>query len=178
MTTTTAVQIRPLESADLPAYHALMQRALEEQPRSFGLSPEEWIQISPDALLAQLDREPPLGVILVAETAEGLVGTVRCQVHRQVAKMAHKGHLSWLYVVPELRQQGIARQLMHQVSDWAKAQNLEWLNLTVTVGQTEVQKFYRALGFEIWGYETHGLRLGETYFDLEHLQLKLSRKPI
>ncbi|GGJ44983.1 GNAT family N-acetyltransferase [Deinococcus roseus] len=180
MTAMTLVHLRTLQPADLPAYHTLMRHALEEHSRAIGISPEEWDLITLEALQKHL--EDLSGTILVAENEEGLVATVRCQVHQQVSKKAHKGHVSWMYVLPEYRREGLATQLLDHLTDWARAEGLEWLNITVTVGQTEAQKFYRAFGFEIWGYETHGLKLetelGTEYFDLEHLQYKLSKKPL
>ena len=50
---------------------------------------------------------------------------------------------------------------------------LEQLHATVTTGNHAARQLYRSLGFQTYGREPRGLRIGETYFDQELLVLLL-----
>jgi hypothetical protein len=54
---------------------------------------------------------------------------------------------------------------------------LEPVTLSVSVPQEAARRPYRALGFEVYGYETHALKVGETYVDDEHIVLWLRTPP-
>jgi ribosomal protein S18 acetylase RimI-like enzyme len=51
------------------------------------------------------------------------------------------------------------------------------VTLSVSVPQEAARRLYRALGFEVYGYEKHALKVGETYVDDEHMVLWLRTSP-
>ena len=50
---------------------------------------------------------------------------------------------------------------------------LEQVSLSVSVSQEAACRLYGTLGFEVYGYEQHALKVGETYVDEEHRVLWL-----
>jgi hypothetical protein len=54
---------------------------------------------------------------------------------------------------------------------------LEQVSLSVSVRQEAARQLYSALGFEVYGYEQHALKVGETYVDEEHRVLWLQEPP-
>jgi RimJ/RimL family protein N-acetyltransferase len=50
---------------------------------------------------------------------------------------------------------------------------LEQVSLSVSVRQEAARRLYSALGFEVYGYERHALKVGDTYVDEEHMVLWL-----
>jgi hypothetical protein len=47
----------------------------------------------------------------------------------------------------------------------------------VAVPQEAARRLYNALGFEVYGYEKHALKVGTTYVDEEHRVLWLLGPP-
>jgi RimJ/RimL family protein N-acetyltransferase len=54
---------------------------------------------------------------------------------------------------------------------------LEQVGLSVSVPQEAARRLYDALGFEVYGYEKHALKVGGTYVDEEHRVLWLHGAP-
>jgi len=48
---------------------------------------------------------------------------------------------------------------------------VEQVVLTVVCGQEAAMDLYRSLGFKTYGVEPRGLRIGDRYFDVEHMVL-------
>jgi RimJ/RimL family protein N-acetyltransferase len=55
---------------------------------------------------------------------------------------------------------------------------LEQVALSVAIPQEAARQLYNALGFEVYGYEKHALKVGETYVDEEHRVLWLQEPPV
>jgi RimJ/RimL family protein N-acetyltransferase len=54
---------------------------------------------------------------------------------------------------------------------------LEQVSLSVSVPHEAARRLYSALGFEVYGYEKHALKVGDTYVDEEHRMLWLQEPP-
>jgi RimJ/RimL family protein N-acetyltransferase len=65
-------------------------------------------------------------------------------------------------------------QLLDRVRRYS---GLEQVTLSVSVPQEAARRLYRALGFAVYGYETHALKVDETYVDDEHMVLWLQTPP-
>jgi hypothetical protein len=50
---------------------------------------------------------------------------------------------------------------------------IEQVSLTVVRGQVAAQSLYLSLGFEPYGLELRGLKVGDCYLDNEYLMLRL-----
>ena len=66
-------------------------------------------------------------------------------------------------------------QMLDRVRGYA---GLEQVTLSVSVSQEAARRLYSALGFEVYGYEPHALKIGETYVDEEHRVLWLQEPPM
>jgi ribosomal protein S18 acetylase RimI-like enzyme len=92
-------------------------------------------------------------------------------------KELHKGHIYAVYVTPAQRGKGIARALIGRLlSEAAEDQSLEQILLAVATQQEIAVKVYRAFGFEIYGTEPRGLKVGTDYVDEHHMILFLSER--
>ena len=65
-------------------------------------------------------------------------------------------------------------QLLDRVRSYAV---LEQVTLSVSVPQEAARRLYRAFGFDVYGYEPHALKVGETSVDDEHMVLWLRPPP-
>ena len=65
-------------------------------------------------------------------------------------------------------------QLLDRVRGYS---GLEQVTLSVSVPQEAARRLYRALGFEVYGYEKRALKVGDTYVDDEHMVLWLRTPP-
>lgn len=61
----------------------------------------------------------------------------------------HKAWLMEIYVVPEARGQGVAKRLMAQAEDWARAHGAEEVWLNVGSGNDKALGLYESRGFHI-----------------------------
>jgi aminoglycoside 6'-N-acetyltransferase I len=87
--------------------------------------------------LAVTDREAPAGVIdaRIRNYAEGSPGL-------------HAAYVEDLWVEPEFRRRGIAKQLVAAVEDWAVEQGMAWLGSDAELDNQTSHRWHRATGFE------------------------------
>ena len=125
------MKIRHYQNGDREALIALWQTVFPDDPPHNA--PTEVI----DAKLAVDD------LIFVAETGTGIVGA--CMA-------GYDGHRGWLYALAVLeayRGQGIGANLVEHSLKALKAQGCLKVNLQVRASNQKVERFYRALGFEV-----------------------------
>jgi GNAT superfamily N-acetyltransferase len=163
-------RIRPLTQSDLPAYRPVRLAALRDHPEAFGSSYEEE---QGDALetMGRLIAAPP-GITLGGFAADQLAGITSLTVSPRI-KLRHKGHITAVYVAPELRGTGLARGLLDGIIMHARAVGLLALTLCVTVGNEPARKLYLGAGFRPYGVESRSLRIGADWRDEELMALTL-----
>lgn len=61
-------------------------------------------------------------------------------------------YLTALYVQPDYRRQGLARQLLAQVEQWRQSQKLAYLELNVLANNQAATKLYQNAGFTAQNY--------------------------
>jgi ribosomal protein S18 acetylase RimI-like enzyme len=66
----------------------------------------------------------------------------------------------------------LGRLLVEQVIEHARGR-VEQLHATVVTTGTAARQLYRHLGFQVYGIEPRGLRVGDRYFDQELVVLLL-----
>ena len=104
----------------------------------------------------------------------GLAGFVR----HEGRKLRHKGDIWGVYVTAAARGQGMAKaMLLHMLDRLRGYSGLEQVGLSVSVPQDAARRLYDVLGFEVYGYEKHALKVGGTYVDEEHRVLWLRASP-
>ena len=168
------IEIRRLGPADALAYRELRLRGLREHPDAFTSSHEEEAAKPVDAVLARLG-EGAREAVYGAFEAGNLVGVVGIGREPR-AKNRHKATVFGMYVAPEHARRGIGRALLEGLIDGARRQQgLEQLILTVTQTNAAAGALYERSGFRSFGVEPRAIRVGDTYFDKNHMILFLAK---
>jgi ribosomal protein S18 acetylase RimI-like enzyme len=160
---------RRLSGADAEAFQALRLEALRGHPAAFAAAPEEEAGRS----LAEVARRLDEGVVFGAFEGGRLVGSAGfAQPER--SKKRHKGVLWGVYVQPAVRGQGLGRCLVERVITHA-SERVEQLHATVSTTNQAARRLYGQLGFQIYGLEPRGLKVGDRYFAQELMALLFDR---
>ena len=102
----------------------------------------------------------------VGGTLAGVVGIAR----ESRTKNRHKAVVFGMYVAPEFGRRGVARALVrHLVAAPKEAQGLEQLVLTVTHSNEPARLLYESEGFRSFGIEPRAIRVGDRYYDKDHM---------
>ena len=163
---------RALTEADAPAFHALRQRGLREHPEAFGMAPEEMDAVE---VLAERFRARPASApgFVMGAFDPALVGIVGCARERGV-KQHHVALIWGMYVAPERRGSGVGRRLLTAAIEQARRwPDVEQLCLDVAAEQTDARALYLSLGFEVVGRKRRRIKVGDRYYDEEHMELHL-----
>jgi ribosomal protein S18 acetylase RimI-like enzyme len=156
---------RRLSGADAGVFQTLRLEALEHHPAAFAATPEEEAGRSLEEVALRLETGAVFGAFVDGRLA-GSAGFVR----PERIKKCHKGVLWGVYVRPEVRGQGLGRALVENVIAHAR-ERVEQLHATVSTTNQAARELYRQLGFQIYGLEPRGLKVGDRYFDQELLVL-------
>jgi len=160
--------IRLLEEADAPEFVRLRLEGLQNDPAAFGSSWEEEQARPLETVAPRLRALPESHFVVGAFQGERLIGVTGFRREEQ-RKARHKGFVWGVYVTAEARGKGVARALLTFVQERARTYSgLDQLFLSVSVSQTAARHLYDSLGFEVFGYERHALKIGDTYVDEEH----------
>jgi len=167
MDTVGFLEVRLLRGADAAAFQALRLEALELHPAAFAASPHEEAGQGLEEVAERLEAGAVFGAL-----ADGVLGGTAGFAMPGREKKRHKGLLWGVYVRAEMRGQGVGRALVERVIDHARGR-VEQLHATVTTSNQAARQLYRHLGFQTYGLEPRGLKVGERYFDQELMALML-----
>lgn len=82
------------------------------------------------------------------------------------AKLNHKGRLVGIYIMPEARGNGVARDLIEELLRLLRENNdLEQLHLTVESTNERAITLYESLGFKQYAREQRALKVDGNYYD-------------
>ena len=91
----------------------------------------------------------PLAEVVVAETDNKVIASGYARIDRSKPFVKHSTHayLGFMYVLPEYRGQGINKQIMDALKDWAVSQNITEFSLEVYYDNISAIKAYEKIGF-------------------------------
>ena len=167
------MHIRRLTPADASVYQAVRLAALKELPTAYGSSYAE----EKDAPLAVLEgilaNKPDRGTFGAFRACQ-LVGLVSVAREAQ-ANMSHKGLVWGMYVRPDLRGQGLGRELLLKAIAHARSMpGLLQVNLAVGATNVPALRLYESLGFRAFGVEAGAMLVQGQPVDEIHMQLRLA----
>lgn len=169
------IDILLLQPDDAQVYWDLRLFALQESPASFGSTWEESVN-RPNPLEQVIERlQPSDHMFTMGAFDEGqLIGVVTIVRENQI-KFAHRANLFAMYVSPQARGKGIAKQLIQKAIEQASRMNgLEQINLTVASTNQAARRLYESVGFVEFGYEEKAMKHGDEYWDEVWMKLQLS----
>ena len=160
---------------DAVAYRALRLRGLRECPDAFTSSHAEDSELplaTTERRLAPDSLDWVFGAFVASELAS-IVGLAR----EPRAKNRHKAAVFGMYVPPEHARHGIGSELLRHAIEVARSQSgLEQLVLTVTATNIGARALYEKLGFRSFGIEPRAIRVGDAYFDKNHMIFFLAQR--
>lgn len=154
-----ACVIRRLAPSDAAAYRALMLRGYDLHPDAFTSTAAERAHLPLQWWAERLDPAPDARErVWGAFVGDALAGVAGLEInHRE--KTRHRATVFGVFVLPEFRGRGLARNLMEAVLSGARAvPGLERLDLTVTAHNLAARKLYEQCGFLLWGTEPDSVR--------------------
>ena len=97
----------------------------------------------------------PLAEVLVAEADNKVIASGYVRIDRSKPFLKHSTHayLGFMYVLPEYRGQGINKQIMDALKDWAVSKNITEFRLEVYYDNISAIKAYEKIGFSRYSLE-------------------------
>ncbi len=135
------ITIRRLGPEDVDAFRRIRLEALRLEPAAYASSHDDWAQLSDEEWRQRLSD--PVFVAFLDGEPVGITGLMR----QRASKMAHRATIVMVYVRQNLRGTGLARHLLHTVSDHARAMGIVQLELTVNAENPAAKRYYAREGF-------------------------------
>ena len=154
--------IRPVVAADLPALHALIERAYRGDSARAGWTHEADLlggQRTDLAALGDMLADPDQQ-LLVALDGDGITGCVAV-----ARKPDGRGYLGLLTVDPRLQAAGLGRRLIAAAEDCARGFGAAVIEMTVIAGRVELIAYYERRGYALNG-ERRPFPLDDVRFGL------------
>jgi RimJ/RimL family protein N-acetyltransferase len=165
------LKVRRLETDDVGIYRELRLEGLESHPEAFSASWEDESAKPASWWAERLQASTVFGGWIDGSPLLGVAG-----FHVSGApKLRHKGILWGMYVRPQARGSGLATSLVQRVIEHARTL-VEEISLTVVASNQAAHRLYSAAGFEPYGLERRGLKVGDAYYDHVLMALPL-REP-
>lgn len=166
-----SVEIRSLDVTDWEAFRQIRLQAIADSPSAVWPTHDEEAGRTVDELQARINMtatQVVFGAFSGGELA-GIAGLRR----EPLAQVAHKAVLWGVFVNPALRKQGIARQLFAQILAHARVAGILQIQLCVNADNSNAKSLYQSLGFQSYGLEPRAMRVGDRFYDEEHMVLRL-----
>lgn len=159
--------VRQLTESDASAFQSLRLEGLENHPCEFGTAVEEEAALTLDEIERRLADGCIYGAFL-----DGKLTAIAGLRRQDRVKKRHKGELFGVYVQKDARGRKLGEAVVRQVIDVAVGE-VEQLLATVASLNHPAKALYAKLGFKTYGHEPRGLKVGDRYYDQEHLVLML-----
>jgi len=171
MTAEAPLRFHPLQRDHWSAFQALRLGSIADSPLATYPTHDEEAGRSPDEIQERI-AESATQVVFGAFDGETLIGIAGLRWDALV-QVAHKAVLWGVFVHPDWRQRGLARQLLHALFTYARARGIEQIRLSVNVENPAAAALYRSMGFESYGREPRAMRVGGRYYDEDLMSLRL-----
>lgn len=160
------VIIRYVTPDDAEALLALRLDALKTNPEAFGADYETTLaQETAETYASRIPSADSDNAIFCAEVDGELVGMMGF-VRSTRVKSQHSGDIWGVYVKPDMRGKGIAKQLMQaMMTHIHRCEGLGIVTLTVITENVPAIKLYQSFGFSIWGTQPMALRVNGKFHD-------------
>ena len=145
------VKIRKASLLDLEQLLAFEQDLIKaERPFDPTLKPDPINYYDLKSLLTS-----PLAEVLVAEADNKVIASGYARIDKSKPFLKHTTHayLGFMYVLPEYRGQGINKQIMDALKDWAVSKNITEFRLEVYYDNISAIKAYEKIGFSRYSLE-------------------------
>lgn len=165
------IVIRPLIDEDAEAFKALRLKAIEDAPTAIWPTHEEEAARTLEDTRNRIhttDHQVVFGAFAGRELI-GIAGLRR----EPLAQVAHKAVLWGVFVDPAHRRGGVASRLLDAAIAHARAARVLQIHLCVNAENPRAQALYRNAGFETFGVERRAMRVGDRFYDEEHMALRL-----
>lgn len=160
--------VRKLTANDADAFQKLRLQGLENHVCEFGTAYEEEAGLPVEEIERRLDQGSIYGAFL-----DGKLSAIAGFRRFDRMKKQHKGELFGVYVCKDARGRKLGLSVVRHVISIAKDE-VEQLLATVASLNLPARALYAKLGFEVFGHEPRGQKVGDRYCDQEHLVLMLS----
>ena len=157
--------IRKLAACDAAAFQALRLEGLANHPCEFGTAYEEEACLSIGEIERRLDQGQIYGAFL-----DGNLAAVAGFRRYDRIKKRHKAELFGVYVKKGARGKKLGEAVVRHVIAVAR-RDAEQLLATVASLNLPAKALYAKLGFQVFGVEPRGQKVGDRYYDQEHLVL-------
>jgi RimJ/RimL family protein N-acetyltransferase len=144
------MMIRALKSSEVTVHRDVRLRALRESPKAFGQTFDE-VDCEPISYWEnQTEAVTALGRNVMFLACEGQdVGGMIYGLRDPQDK--NSGRIGGMWVAASLRRQGIGRDLLEAVLDWAEGHDLHQVCLWVSIKNTAAINLYRKADFSETG---------------------------
>ena len=169
------VEVRALRPADLPAYKALRDTTLADDPSAFTSDADAERRKPAETYLPRLGLDQPLGGVftLGAFRDAVLLGAVSCERDLRV-KARHIGHIVGMMVRADARGLGIGRLLIEAcIAQSRRANGVEMLTLSVTSSNAGAVHLYESAGFVRYGRLERAIKVDDRYHAKDQMVLTL-----
>lgn len=158
------IHIQNIVREQAEAFWKLRLEALKSHPEAFGSSYEEQADTPMSEVELKINNQPDqyiLGAFSEDNRLLGMAGFRR----EQAMKVRHKGMVWGVYVSPECRGLGLAKQLMQEILRRGRdIDGLQQIQLTVVTANHTAAALYKKLGFVSYGIEKDALIVqGQSY---------------
>lgn len=167
------LEIRPLHPTDWQAFQQIRLQAISDSPSAVWPTRDEEAGRTLEEVQARI-RMTATQVVFGAFSERKLAGIAGLR-REPLAQVAHKAVLWGVFVNPAQRKQGIARQLFARILAHARTEGVLQIQLCVNAENAKAKSLYRSLGFESYGLEPRAMRVGDRFYDEEHMLLRLDK---
>ena len=168
------LEIRPLGAPDAAAFRQIRLQAISDSPSAVWPTYEEEARRTVKEIEARIlmtDTQAVFGAFI-----DGTLVAIAGLRREPLDQVRHKAVLWGVFVSPDWRREGLARKLFARVQAFAREEGVLQIHLCVNAENLRARKLYRSLGFASFGVEPRAMRVGDRFFDEEHMVLRLDAR--